>query len=249
MRWLFVSGVSIDLAGALVIAGAVLSRTPAENREEATSRYDGNLWVIIMREREQSQVRIGVYLLGAGFVLQLAAYLWSFGDVSVIGGIALALGLLAGGFFAGRRLAAAAVPLRYHSVLDLPPGIEDERHGHRLADLAEVKTWRRLHGKHLAGRDPVRVNEPILEPRVNHGRWVVECPRCRGSVMLATPGLDTVVCSGNCGLEYPVAFPGEREQIERVLLLRPRENRNWSAGETIDALRSENVAHGFPVPE
>lgn len=247
MRWLFVAGVSLELAGALVIAAAVLSRTPAENREEATSRWDANLWVIIMREREQSQVRAGVSLLGAGFLLQLAGYLWSFGGVSLIGAIAVAAVVLAVGFFGGRRIAALVAPLSYHSGLILPAGIEDERHVYRLADLEEVKTWRRVYFKRLVGKVPERVNKPVLQPTINHGRWLVECPQCRGSVTLATPGLETVVCMGMCGVEYPVRFPDDREQIEEILLLRTSENRNWT-GETVDELRAENVAHGVPVP-
>jgi hypothetical protein len=37
-RWLFIAGVSADVAGAIVIAAAVLSRTAAETREEASWR-------------------------------------------------------------------------------------------------------------------------------------------------------------------------------------------------------------------
>jgi hypothetical protein len=37
-RWLFIAGVSADVVGAIVIAAAVLSRTAAETREEASWR-------------------------------------------------------------------------------------------------------------------------------------------------------------------------------------------------------------------
>jgi hypothetical protein len=248
VRWLFVAGLSLELAGALLIAAGVTSRTPAENREEATSHLDANLWIIVFREREQRLVRTGLFVLGTGFLLQLAGYLWSFDGGMIIGGVAVVAAVLTAGFFGGRRIAASAAPLTYHSDLTLPAGIQDERHGHALADLEEVKKWRQLYCERLLGKEPRRVNEPVLHPNINHGRWLVECPRCRGSVTLATPGLDTIICPGSCGLEYPVTFPDDREQIEEILLLRPVENRHWTS-ESLGELRAENVAHGVPVPD
>src|SRR5438094_336459 len=140
MRWLFVAGVSLDLAGALLIAMAVLSRTPAENREEALTKFGGNLWVIIMREREQTQVRAGVTLLGAGFILQLTGYLRLFRGLSILEGIGLAIGVLTIAFVGGRQWSRSRAPLSYHSNLTQPLTIDDERHAANLADLKEVET-------------------------------------------------------------------------------------------------------------
>lgn len=81
--------------------------------------------------------------------------------------------------------------------------------------------------------------------RINQGRWVFNCQSC-GNDGAATPGLDTVVCTG-CSLEHPVAFPDERVEIERILLLRTDPtDRNW-VGESLDQLRRENTELGLPA--
>jgi hypothetical protein len=106
--------------------------------------------------------------------------------------------------------------------------------------------------------------------RVNHGRWLADCPFGCGGSMDVSPGL-TYWC-GTCG-NLPVGgqcvkvdWPKDLEQIEDVLILRPdKATRNWEPGklirrapyankvdkawsESLLDLAYENVEHGIPVP-
>lgn len=50
--------------------------------------------------------------------------------------------------------------------------------------------------------------------------------------------------------EYTPIYPAEREQIERILRMRPApKNMNWIPEETVQDLIDQNVEHGDPVPE
>lgn len=98
-----------------------------------------------------------------------------------------------------------------------------------------------------------------IKAYVNHGRWVAECPDvgCRGAE-LVKPGVP-FVC-GSChrsdflkkgngkeyGHKHSVQFPAWKETIERILAVRPTENRNWWIGEAVSDLRRENRKHGLP---
>ena len=47
-----------------------------------------------------------------------------------------------------------------------------------------------------------------------------------------------------------IGWPADPFAIEALLFMRPDEkNRNWSPGETLDALLLENIAHGIVPPE
>lgn len=88
--------------------------------------------------------------------------------------------------------------------------------------------------------------------RVNHGRWLWDCPLC-GGAQVCTPADPRAFCvecwNGGSDRWWPVLFPEERADIELVLDARPLEqNRNWSPGETVMDLRRENVEHGLPDP-
>jgi hypothetical protein len=204
-RWLFVSGLSLDLAGAVLIAWTIYTRSVAETREEALTKFDANFWLVLFREREQSHVRAGISLLAAGFVLQIAGYLsqlhgWRLPALAV-----LAVGLFAIGLAIARNVVERQTPLRYANLASLPAGIGDERHAHNLEDLDAVRTWRRSFVTKMYGQEIVERSEQATL-RINHGRWVFDCPVCRGSG-LATPGLDTVVCLVTCRASYRCASP------------------------------------------
>lgn len=52
------------------------------------------------------------------------------------------------------------------------------------------------------------------------------------------------------GEEYFPAYPDDKQEIERILRLRPnRANMNWFPNETIADLRQQNLEHGDPLPE
>ena len=95
---------------------------------------------------------------------------------------------------------------------------------------------------------------PPLDARIDAGRWIVECPDCHDAQFIwpaePAPIFMCVTCfnvavGGDWRL---VAVPPNRAALERLLLFRPLpHNRNWRAGETVDTLRAENIAHGVEV--
>lgn len=107
-------------------------------------------------------------------------------------------------------------------------------------------------------------------PRVNWGRWLVDCAAC-GSALAVEPGTPVLGapvwehdgaqwvrvgfregcwdCGARCDLVWPDgAFV---DGVERLLAMRPHaHNRNWHPGETLHDLMRENAEHGiFSVPE
>ena len=92
-----------------------------------------------------------------------------------------------------------------------------------------------------------------LHAYVNAGRWMVECPDCFTAVLIDEDDL-LFYCPG-CGTDDQwkrVTMPSERDEIERLLLLRPgwRENspnRNWLPHETVEDLRQQNIQNGVSV--
>jgi hypothetical protein len=80
------------------------------------------------------------------------------------------------------------------------------------------------------------------DPRVNHGRWIVDCV-CGNGASVSHEWREARCFA--CGAVYRgVAFPANADEIERVLVARPnRATQNWRH-ETVDVLRSENMEHG-----
>lgn len=89
-----------------------------------------------------------------------------------------------------------------------------------------------------------------LPARVNHGRWIVDCPDCRGAmpVWVEQPLMWCSDCQNRAvGHRWRrVALPvvEERVAIEAILSQRPNPaNRNWEPGEAVADLIAENAAH------
>jgi hypothetical protein len=230
MRWLFLLGVSIDLAGAALVGWSVYAQSGAERREEALAKFGSNFWIVLFREAEQAYVRVGLFLLAVGFALQLTAYVIGFGWP--VGALALLVAMTVGGgaFFIGNRRAKRAAPLQL-SRPDDRPRIGDERSGFGVATFKDVLTYRRLYANRIRGRK-LQARQYVVRPQISDGNWIFRCPECGPShVNRATPGLETVVCS-TCSGEFPARFPEDYPQIERLLLERsnPRE-RNWKPGQ------------------
>ncbi len=79
--------------------------------------------------------------------------------------------------------------------------------------------------------------------RVNHGRWLADCPYCHGAE-IARVG-EPFYCmscgmAGNAGHTMTARFPDDAAQIEHALESRPLENQNWTPGETVEQLIVEN---------
>jgi hypothetical protein len=187
MEWLIVVGVSIDLAGAALIGWSVYKQSAAERREEAQTRWGGNLWVILFREEEQAYTRVGISLLVIGFTLQLFGYVGGLGRRE--GAVALAVAVLVAGaaFYGGRKWAGRSVPLKL-SRSDERPGIGDERTNAGVETLQDVETLRSLRASRMSGTTLHR-RPHVVMPEIGGGNWIFRCPDCRPNyVNLATPG-------------------------------------------------------------
>lgn len=92
---------------------------------------------------------------------------------------------------------------------------------------------------------------PPLEAKVNHNRWIVECPDCGGAEYVF-PEQPLMLCA-SCwnaavgGSWRRVVMPSERDAIENALVVRPTpQARNWEPGEKVAQLRAENIERGLP---
>jgi hypothetical protein len=87
-----------------------------------------------------------------------------------------------------------------------------------------------------------RRDQRTVAAYVNHGRWVADCPECRGGIA-CWDQLPSGTCP-DCGGEYEVKWPAPevRAAAEAVLLGRAKRwHRNWWPGtETVGWLRTEN---------
>jgi len=92
---------------------------------------------------------------------------------------------------------------------------------------------------------------PPLMARVNHNRWIVDCPDCGGAEFV-WPDKLLFLCvncwNGVVGHMWRgVVLPGNKAEIDAVLMARPvPANRNWEVGETLKALEAENAKRGLP---
>lgn len=242
MRWLFIIGTALDLSGAAVIAWPIFYARRGELREEGTMRLGRNAWVIVARTREQRFVRLGMILLGLGFVCQLVGYVARLHGATEIGvAVVLVASIIGAALAVVIWLANVRLP-RYREVDQTASTlrIEDITDIYGVRDLNDVPLFWRI----ALGRDPV-ASDAVVESYVSHGRWVADCV-CGGGIV-TSPDLDHATCL-DCGTLYQVRFPDNREEIESVLLGRPdKRNRNWRPGETMESLQAENAQHGAPL--
>jgi hypothetical protein len=91
---------------------------------------------------------------------------------------------------------------------------------------------------------------PPARARVNHNRWIADCPDCGGAEFVWRHGPLVMLClsclNGGIGHVWrTVTLPDDVEAIEAALAARPvAANRNWDASERIDDLLRENAEHG-----
>jgi hypothetical protein len=85
--------------------------------------------------------------------------------------------------------------------------------------------------------------------RLNHARWLVDCPFCLGAEIVSH--IDPVFFCQSCGMAdndghtAPVKFPPFREEVDALMRQRPERNCNWEHGETVEYLRRDNDDHGI----
>ena len=88
---------------------------------------------------------------------------------------------------------------------------------------------------------------PTARARVNHGRWIADCPRpyCANAVRL-TPRQASFHCSGEggCLMVAPIVWPADAEEIWAALAERPvPSTRNWYPDSHAEAVRL-GLPHG-----
>ena len=89
------------------------------------------------------------------------------------------------------------------------------------------------------------LDDKPLEAEINHGRWIVKC-ECGGAEKAWEEGLFMCQSCWNGGHKHQyrkMIFPRWRKQVEGLLEKRPLQNRNWTLGETLAQLRTENKEH------
>lgn len=93
-----------------------------------------------------------------------------------------------------------------------------------------------------------------LYARVNHNRWIVDCPTCKNAEFL-WPDERLFMCqicwNGTFNGQWvSVEVPQQKNIIEQILKTRPApQNRNWEIGESVQELRRQNRDHGLPADD
>lgn len=93
-------------------------------------------------------------------------------------------------------------------------------------------------------------NDTPLKARVDHARYIVDCPNCKNAEFAFEDSLFYCsVCHNSDinGQSRRVAMPIYRKEIEHILGKRKTINRHWWPSETIDDLKNENIKHGLEV--
>ncbi len=85
MRWLFITGVSLDISGAILVLLAILRARPSDLAHESMTVLGYSGARMRARAEERRYAFSGAVLLGAGFVLQLAGYAWEFSSWWLLG--------------------------------------------------------------------------------------------------------------------------------------------------------------------
>lgn len=119
----------------------------------------------------------------------------------------------------------------------------------RFRDLALVTSaaaylgWHRLHLAEAGAFVTPWACDLSVDARVNHGRWIADCPNCKGGAF--THPAWKLACCGECGcVMRHVQFPDDIQMIEILLLARStRDVQNWFPSETLADLMRENSEH------
>ena len=125
-----------------------------------------------------------------------------------------------------------------------PQFIEHHEHQQHLPFREWLESYR--HGR----LPPYGQNQGTVTAYVNHSRWVIDCVEGCGWAVVASDHDRFFICPGcgnpqNGGQWYRVVYPPQKERIERALLKRESQHRNWLIKETPENVEAENVARGL----
>jgi len=88
-------------------------------------------------------------------------------------------------------------------------------------------------------------NKKALEARIEHARFLVDCPNCNSAEFAFEDKLFFCSLCKNSDIQNKVRkvkMPTERKKIEEILSVRPIKNRHWT-NETLQGLAKENELH------
>jgi hypothetical protein len=88
---------------------------------------------------------------------------------------------------------------------------------------------------------PHEISEFVIA-RVNHGRWIADCPICRGAEMVKET--QDFLC-GSCGAFGRVQWPKDIAAIEAALTPRAAPYQNWWPDEKVKDLVAENKERSY----
>lgn len=115
------------------------------------------------------------------------------------------------------------------------------------ASVYAARFWKAdLHGPFPADLTERLDSGVDVEARVDHSRWIVDCPTdgCNAAYYFNDDDLRFWCVYCNTGW-HRIVLPARRARIEALLLARPSPaTRNWRPGETIADLEDENAEHG-----
>lgn len=103
-----------------------------------------------------------------------------------------------------------------------------ERHG-----LGNLEDWitrvAKRRGKQIVSK--MILMEPVLNARMEQGRWLIDCPYCKGASFLFISDL-RFMCPDCFNIFYdgawlPVAIPDNFDEVEAEALAKPISERNW----------------------
>jgi hypothetical protein len=112
--------------------------------------------------------------------------------------------------------------------------------------MLRIRTPMRLEQRvtRVRTRLDVKYDDGVYMARVEHGRWIADCP-CGAGVAVHPEWVNTGCLE--CGRWWPVAIPDAWRDIEDVLMARPKQIQRGWIGETVRQLEDENERHGVPA--
>jgi hypothetical protein len=175
-------GLILDIAGALILALGLVVKTPEATLEEATPRWDFNVYLDASLATQTADAQVGATLLSAGFALQMGGALgwhivgWSWTTVALVVSLAVAMGAFTflrhrwrprkveDMLFARLRSAQlgqwSALLISYAAVLGEPPIGQGEVMADFAARVIGIERWNAL----IDGVDP-KLLIPYTHPR------------------------------------------------------------------------------------
>ncbi len=118
----------------------------------------------------------------------------------------------------------------------------------KLPISGSVEAKRKLQRNILKNLD-ISGSKP-LEARIEHSRYVVDCPNCNSAEFAFEDNLFLCSMCNNSdigGKLRKVKMPKDRKEIEAILSKRQIKNRHWIPSQTIKDLENENIIHALEV--